>query len=56
MTMNKPAAFLICSMVSAIMAGEASAAGEGEGDWRSYSQELNGDVHFFDATRVKKDR
>ncbi len=31
----------------------ALAVGEGEGEWRTYSQELNGDVYFFDASRVE---
>lgn len=53
MTQNKLAAFLIYSAVSAIPAGEALAAGDGEAGWRQYSQEPNGDVHYFDPSRVK---
>lgn len=45
-------AFLICSALAAIAASEASATGDGE--WRSYSQELNGDVYFFDPSRVER--
>ncbi len=51
MAKNKTTAFLTCLVVSAIVAGQAPAAGDGE--WRTYSQELNGDVHFFDASRVE---
>ena len=32
---------------------QAPAVAGGEGEWRSYSQELNGDVYFFDASRVE---
>ena len=53
MTGNKLAALLICSTVSAVMASEASAAGDGEDKWVMHSQMSNGDVHFFDASRVK---
>lgn len=53
MTKNKTAVFLICAVVSTIVASEASAVGDGEGEWRMYSQELNGDVYFFDASRVE---
>ncbi len=52
MTKNTTAAFLISSAVFAIVTGEASAAGEGA--WRVYSQELNGDVHYFDTSRVER--
>ena len=45
---------MICSALTAIVATGASAAGEGEGAWRSYSQELNGDVYFFDPSRVER--
>ena len=49
MTRNNPAALLICSLASAVLAGDAAAAG---GDWRTYSEEPNGDVHFYDSSRV----
>lgn len=54
MTRSKTAAFLIYSALTAIVASEASATGDGDGDWRMYSQELNGDVYFFDPSRVKR--
>ena len=54
MTRNKTAAFLIYAALTAIVASEASATGDGEGEWRMYSQELNGDVYFFDPSRVKR--
>lgn len=37
-----------------MVASEASATGDGEGKWRAYSQELNGDVYFFDTSRVER--
>jgi hypothetical protein len=54
MTRNKTAAFLIYSALTAIVANEASATGDGEAEWHMYSQELNGDVYFFDTSRVKR--
>lgn len=54
MTKNKTAALLIYSAVSALVAREAAAIGDEEGAWRVYSQERNGDVYFFDASRVKR--
>jgi len=54
MSKNKTVAFLISFALTAIVASEASAAGDGEDAWRMYSQELNGDVYFFDNSRVKR--
>ena len=54
MTKNKLAAMLISTAVSALAAGAASAAGDAEGQWRIYSKEPNGDVYFFDPTRVSR--
>ncbi len=54
MTRNKTAAFLIYFALTAFMASEASATGDEEGEWRMYSRELNGDVYFFDTSRVKR--
>ncbi len=45
--------FFICSAGVAILAAEASGAGDGEGPWRIYSQEPNGDVYYFDPSRVQ---
>jgi len=53
MTKNKIMAFLIFTMVSAVATSEASAAGDAESEWRIYSQEPNGDIYFFDASRVE---
>lgn len=53
MTKNTTTAFLIYCVVSAIVTGEASATGDGDGKWREYSREPNGDVYFFDPSRVK---
>jgi hypothetical protein len=47
------ALFLACLVVSATGASLSSAGGDGQGDWRTYSKELNGDVYFFDASRVE---
>ena len=54
MTKYKTTAFLICSALATIVASEASATVDGEGAWRSYSQELNGDIYFFDTSRVER--
>ena len=53
MATNKITAFLTCLVVPATGASVALAVGDGEGEWRTYSQELNGDVYFFDASRVE---
>ncbi len=53
MPKNKLAALLIYSAVSAIAASGASATSDADGPWRMYSEEPNGDVHFFDPSRVK---
>lgn len=53
MTKRKRAAFLIYAAASVVLASEASATGNDEGAWRQYSQEPNGDIHFFDASRVQ---
>lgn len=53
MTKNKLAAFLSCAVVATAMASGALAAGDGEAAWRLYSEEQNGDVYYFDASRVK---
>lgn len=52
MTKSKTTAFLICTALTAIVARDVSATGEGA--WRSYSQESNGDVYFFDTSRVER--
>ncbi len=54
MTSSKTTVFLLCAALTAIVASEASASGDGEGKWRRYSEELNGDVYFFDTSRVKR--
>lgn len=54
MTRSKTRAFLICSALTAVLASGASATGDGEGAWRSYSQEPNGDVYFFDPSRLER--
>lgn len=53
MAANKISAFLVCLMATAAGVNLAPAVAGGEGEWRTYSQELNGDVYFFDASRVE---
>ena len=48
---NRIALSLFSSMVFAFAPTLAPAAGDGE--WRVYSEETNGDVYFFDASRIK---
>ena len=48
------AAFLIYSAASTVTTSEASATGAGEGEWVMYAQQSNGDVHFYDKSRVEK--
>lgn len=54
MSTNRPAAIVTCSAILAILTCEAFAASDGEGDWRIHSQEPNGDVHFYDASRLDR--
>ena len=49
----KTMAFLIYATISAITISETEAADDGEGEWRKYSQEPNGDVYFYDTSRVR---
>ena len=48
-------AILICATALNIIASDSLVASNGEGEWQLYSQEPNGDVHFYDQTRVKSD-
>ena len=43
---------LSLSTAAALVATAALAAGEG--DWRVFSEEANGDVYFYDASRVQQ--
>lgn len=52
MTKSTTTAFLISSALSLMMASTASATSGDDGAWRPYSREPNGDVHFFDPSRV----
>ena len=55
MTKNRLAAlFLIYATVSIVMTGEASATDAREGEWVQYAQKLNGDVYYFDPSRVER--
>lgn len=51
MTTNSATSLLSYSIAIIFSASIASAAGDDE--WRIYSEEANGDVYFFDATRVE---
>ena len=51
-TRNSIASLLFLAAVSAFAANGTSVAGNG--DWRIYSQEANGNVHFYDASRVSR--
>ena len=55
MTSFKTMAFLICTTVSLIAAGARTAANEGTGNWHQYSLEPNGDIHFYDSSRVESE-
>ena len=48
------AAVLIYSAASIVTTSEASATGAGDGEWVMYAQESNGDVYFYDTSRVDK--
>lgn len=52
MTKRRVAPPLYYSVALVLAASAVSSAGDGE--WRIYSQEANGDVYFFDASRVKR--
>jgi len=52
-TKSKTMALLFYAVILPIAASGASATGNEDGKWRRYSQEPNGDVYFFDPSRVK---
>ncbi len=55
MTKTKLAALLLtCATVSIVMTGEASATDAREGEWVQYVQKPNGDVYYFDPSRVER--
>ncbi|MEM6667920.1 MAG: surface-adhesin E family protein [Pseudomonadota bacterium] len=50
MTKTRATVVLLCSLMLTLMVRAALAA---DGDeWRIHSQEANGDIHFFDETRM----
>lgn len=53
MTKLKAMAFLISVGVSLVAASGITIASDETGNWRQYSQEPNGDIHFYDTTRVE---
>ena len=48
------AALLIASAVSIATTSDASTTGAGESEWVQYAEKANGDLYFFDASRVKR--
>ncbi|MDW3223621.1 MAG: hypothetical protein R8G34_12185 [Paracoccaceae bacterium] len=48
------AAFLIVCAASSVATSDTSATGAGESEWVMYAQEANGDVYFFDPSRVER--
>ena len=48
------ALFLIYATASIVMTGEASSTDAREGAWVQYAQKPNGDVYFFDPSRVER--
>ena len=54
MTKYKTTAFMIAITATSILAGEGWATSDEDSKWRIYSEEPNGDVHFFDPSRVEK--
>lgn len=58
MTKWKTMAFLICATVSVILVNQPTESQSTTADdqvsvWRIYSKEPNGDIYFYDASRVK---
>ena len=51
MTKNRTTRLFFYSIVLTFATGAASA---GDDEWRIYSQEANGDVYFFDESRVER--
>ncbi len=47
------AAVVLFIAASTIVTGDAPALGDDNAPWREYSQQPNGDIHFFDASRVE---
>ena len=55
MTKCMTIALLICSALSAIATSQTAGADDGKGNWRQYSQQPNGDIYFYDVSRVESD-
>ena len=51
MTRIQTARFLICLVASAVTAGGFAAAKDEA--WQKYSEQANGDVYFYDTSRLK---
>ncbi len=47
------ATLLIVSAASTVITSEASANSAGESEWVIYAQEANGDLYFYDPSRVE---
>ena len=48
------AAFFIVSAASTITTSDASATSAGQSEWVMYAEEANGDLYFYDRSRVEK--
>lgn len=48
------ATLLIFCAASSATASDASASCAGESDWVTYAEEANGDLYYYDPSRVKK--
>ncbi|MDJ0614097.1 MAG: hypothetical protein QNJ29_10510 [Rhizobiaceae bacterium] len=55
MIKNRIRASLCCTALFLISLGNASATDSGNREWRTYSEEPNGDIYYFDASQVSSD-
>ena len=54
MNRTRVVAFLIVSAASTITTSDASATSAGQSEWVMYAEEANGDLYFYDRSRVEK--
>lgn len=54
MIRTRLAAFLIIFAASVVITSDTSAVRAGDSEWVMYAQEANGDVYFYDPSRVEK--
>ena len=53
MNKNAVTTLLIFTLASPVVSSAASSACDGEGDWVNYAEASNGDLFFFDRSRVE---